>query len=206
MFLTGVVSPEVREAAVTCAHLGMLNTPATRYARHDWRVWAADNAAFNANTYPGDEAWIAWLTRTDPQGCLFATLPDVVGDWDATLARSLPWIDTVKALGYPAAIVLQNGCTSETVPWDQIDAVFIGGDDTFKLGPDVRDLVTEAKRRGLHVHMGRVNSEKRLRYAQHIGCDSADGTVLAFDPARLPKVVAWLDRLNGQAALFGGAA
>lgn len=28
--------------------------------------------------------------------------------------------------------------------------------------------------------MGRVNSERRLRYAHTIGCDSADGTYIKF--------------------------
>jgi hypothetical protein len=38
----------------------------------------------------------------------------------------------------------------------------------------------EARRRGVWTHMGRVNSERRLRYAALIGCQSADGTYLAF--------------------------
>jgi hypothetical protein len=45
--------------------------------------------------------------------------------------------------------------------------------------------------------MGRVNSLKRLRYAQSIGCTSADGTIIAFGPAiRTPEVMGWLDQLN----------
>ena len=50
----------------------------------------------------------------------------------------------------------------------------------------------EAKRRGKQVHMGRVNSARRYRYAEAIGCDSADGTYIAFGPdVNLPKVLAW---------------
>lgn len=46
--------------------------------------------------------------------------------------------------------------------------------------------------------MGRVNSFRRLRYAQDIGCNSADGTFLAFaaragaDMA-VRRLLAWLD-------------
>ena len=36
--------------------------------------------------------------------------------------------------------------------------------------------MAEAKRRRKWVHMGRVNSERRIRYAASIGCDSIDGT------------------------------
>jgi hypothetical protein len=51
--------------------------------------------------------------------------------------------------------------------------------------------------------MGRVNSFRRLRYAQAIGCDSADGTYIAFGPNQnLPNVLAWLDAINGQSYLF----
>lgn len=49
--------------------------------------------------------------------------------------------------------------------------------------------------------MGRVNSERRYRYALAIGCDSADGTYLTFGPDQnLPDVLAW-SRLNLQGAL-----
>jgi hypothetical protein len=41
--------------------------------------------------------------------------------------------------------------------------------------------------------MGRVNSERRYRYARAIGCDSVDGTKLVFGPdENLPQVLAWL--------------
>jgi len=52
--------------------------------------------------------------------------------------------------------------------------------------------VTEAKRRGLHVHMGRVNSRRRAHYAASIGCGSYDGTSgCKFPDANLAKQTAW---------------
>ena len=45
-----------------------------------------------------------------------------------------------------------------------------------KLGPEVEQLVAEARTRNVWVHMGRVNSLRRLAYAASIGCDSIDGT------------------------------
>lgn len=51
--------------------------------------------------------------------------------------------------------------------------------------------------------MGRVNSEKRLRYAKFIGCDTADGTYLRHGPAKnLPNVLAWLRGVNDQLELM----
>jgi hypothetical protein len=83
-----------------------------------------------------------------------------------------------------------------------MDVLFIGGDTEWKLGPVASDLAAQAKRRGKWVHMGRVNSEKRLRYADAIGCDSADGTYLTFGPdVNLPKTLAWLRGIHTQTVL-----
>lgn len=202
MYLVTSSSAEIA-AAETAGVIGRVCTP--NGGARGVGVWCADNGAFSARY--DEKKWWRWLSITDPAGCLFAALPDVVADWPATLARSLPWVDRVRALGFPVALVLQDGADAETVPWDRLDAVFIGGTTGWKLGADARGLVGEAKRRGLHVHMGRVNSERRLRYAAHIGCDSADGTFLSFGPdVNLPRVLAWLRGVNDQQDMFGGAA
>ena len=69
------------------------------------------------------------------------------------------------------------------MPWDDFDALFIGGTTDWKLGDGAAQLVREAKRRGKWVHMGRVNSLRRMIYAESIGCDSADGTMLKYNPS-----------------------
>jgi hypothetical protein len=52
------------------------------------------------------------------------------------------------------------------------------------------------------VHCGRVNSWKRLAYAESIGCTSADGTYLTFGPEiNLPKLLGWHDRLTTRVEL-----
>lgn len=92
----------------------------------------------------------------------------------ATLREFEVWEPRLR--GLPLAIVLQNGQETNLAPWSKISAVFVGGDDKWKLGPEVREIVKKAKLLGKWVHMGRVNGCKRLRYAQSIGCDSVDGT------------------------------
>ncbi len=197
LYLTGVKGPAVLPL-LDSGDVGLLDTPANSYAKAPGWLWAADNGCFNERTYVGDDAWFAWLERNAANvgTCLFATAPDVVGDHDATLARSLPWLPRIRALGYPAAFVAQNGATATTVPWDAFDVLFIGGDTAWKLGPAAADLALVARRKGKRVHMGRVNSYKRLRHAAAIGCDTADGTFLAFGPdVNLPKLRSWIDRL-----------
>lgn len=163
-------------------------------------TWSADNGRYGKG-WPGVDRWLAWLDTYTPEErarCLFAVAPDVVGDAAATLAESLPWLPEIRALGYPSAFVAQDGLEALPIPWDSFDVLFIGGTTEWKLGPHARHLAYVAKRRGKWVHMGRVNSERRFKYAAAIGCDSADGTFLAFGPdVNLPRLMAWL-RTNDQ--------
>lgn len=187
-------TPRVREA-MTSGRLSMIATPKQGNALPDGVEWCADNGCFGKG-YPGDDRWFAWLQSYTPEQvarCRFAVAPDVVGDAWRSHFRSAPWLDKIRELGYPAAYVAQNGLENLPVPWNDFDVLFIGGDTEWKLGPHARRLVAEAKARGKWVHMGRVNSERRLQYAAAIGCDSADGTFIAFGPDQnLPRVMAWL--------------
>ncbi|NKS29261.1 hypothetical protein GS534_00785 [Rhodococcus hoagii] len=188
---------------MTAGRIGFIDTPAQGNRRDAGLTWCADNGCFGSG-YPGDIEYLAWLTahRHDADTCVFATAPDVVGDAKATLARSKPFLPVIRALGYPAALVAQDGLEDLAVPWSTFDVLFIGGTTEWKLGEAARGLVAEAKRLGKHVHMGRVNSLKRYRYAEAIGCDSVDGTYLAFGPDQnLPKLLHWVEDINTQHAL-----
>jgi len=199
-------------AAMATGQLGLIDQPRQRQttmtdAAHDAGVtWCADNGCF-ADKWD-EQAWWKFLVKNAHRAetCLFAVAPDVVGDAAATLERSAPWLPKIRALGYPVAFVAQDGLELLTPPWEDFDVLFIGGTTDWKLGEYVRLLVSEAKRRGKWVHMGRVNSERRYLYAAAIGCDSADGTFLTYGPeANLPRLLAWT-RTNDQLELFGGIA
>jgi hypothetical protein len=174
IYLSGVVRPD----------MPALVTPRMGQMPPDGQPWAADNGRYSAPANYSDGTYLAWLGRMPVQSCLFATAPDVVGDAAATLALSVPMFARIRALGFPVAFVAQDGQEGLPVPWDDFDALFIGGTTEWKLGEDAAQLAREAKRRGKWVHMGRVNSLKRMRYAESIGCDSADGTVLKHDLSR----------------------
>lgn len=186
--------------------LACIVTPKQGNAIPDGALLCADNGCFGKG-YPGDDAWWAWLQTLPAERVEFAVAPDVVGDAAATLTRSRPWLGKIRSLNIPAAFVAQDGQEALPVPWDEFDVLFIGGSTAWKLGLHAAGLTGQAKARGKRVHMGRVNSLQRLRYAKHIGADSADGTFLTFGPDQnLPKVLGWLRDANTQAALFGGAA
>lgn len=201
LYLTGVSNPKVRPH-LDARRLGLLNTPASCYAIREGWTWAADSGLFNEATYVGDEAYLAWLDRQPRTGCLFATAPDVVGDAVASLARSMPFLDRIRGLGYPVALVTQDGMTPDMVPWSEVDVLFIGGTNAHKLGQEARTLIAAAKAHGKRVHVGRVNSWRRFSAFAALGCDTADGTFLAFSPdVNLPVVVGWVERHRTQLTL-----
>lgn len=192
LYLGNASSPAVRDA-IRAGEIGMMCTPAEGRSPVLAAAWAADNGCFGTG-YPGDFAWRYWLRRhrAHVRRCLWATAPDVVGDAAATLRRSRPHFDAIRALGYRAALVAQDGLNAIGTPWDEFDTLFLGGTTSWKLGPRAAELVHEALRRGKTVHMGRVNSQKRWDYARSLGCSSADGTCLAFAPdANLRRVLSW---------------
>lgn len=180
---------ETIRAELESGILGLLITPEShrpeQYDVRDFVAWAADNGCFTRGESFSEIAWLDWLDSfplESREWCLFATAPDVVGDWDATLERSLPLLETIRELGYRAAIVLQDGATIDTIPWDEIDVVFVGGSTEWKLGEIAAECVAEARRRGKMSHVGRVNSIKRGRICREMKADHADGTLLIFGP------------------------
>ena len=134
-----------------------------------------------------------------PRGLLWVAVPDVVrcrcgaakpcignrrspgcepvGDAAATLEQFRQWHMWLSHL--PLAFVLQDGSEAPgMVPWDApgLAGVFVGGSTAWKLSRAAADLVGEARRRGLHAHMGRVSTARRIRYARSIGATSFDSS------------------------------
>jgi hypothetical protein len=193
LFLGNASTPAIR-AAMRAGELGQMCSPAEHRDPLPDVPFAADNGCFGRG-WVGERKWLAWLARVAPHAdrCLFATAPDVVGDAAATLARSRPHLAAIRDLGYPAGLVAQEGLDALPVPWDEFDVLFVGGRDTaWKLGPVAACLVAQALQHRKKVHFGRCNSAKRWRYADSLGCHSADGTFLIYAPeANLARFRRW---------------
>lgn len=180
--------------------LACMTTPAQGNRVPPGAYWAADNGKFGKG-WPGTGPWYRWLrakvAEYGAERCLFATAPDVVGDAEGTLLESWPVLAPVRALGIPVAFVAQNGCSAAgLIPWGEFDVLFLGGDDEFKIGFEGELVARLARLRGVPVHMGRVNSKKRLRLAMQWDCATADGTYLAFGPEKnLARLTRWLEEL-----------
>ena len=151
------------------------NTPASAAA--SGLFWAADNGAFSGFDPARFRRFLGRLAGL-PR-CLFVACPDVVGDARATLARFGEWGAEVAACGQPVAFVGQDGAEALELPWEDFQAWFVGGSTRWKLSQASADLCREAKRRGKHVHIGRVNTLRRMRAAFGMGADSIDGSGLS---------------------------
>lgn len=191
LYLGTASSPEIR-LAMSAGILGQMRQPDAGNPVVPCAVWAADNGCFNPRHFTF-ERWERWLDA-QPRTALWATVPDVILDHDATLARWVLHVDTVKRLGFKAAFCAQDGCVE--VPSDA-DCVFLGGTTEWKVSDEARFLVDRAKEHSILTHMGRVNSLRRLRLAHMWECDTVDGTFLAYAPEKnFARLLYFLDRLE----------
>lgn len=134
-------------------------------------IWMLDNGAFT-NKFKLKK-WIKVLNELKPytSSCKGIVIPDVLYDAKKTLDAFYKFVGHVDSK-YPIAFVAQNGIENIKIPWDEFDALFIGGDNKFKMSSI--DLIFDAKSRGKWVHVGRVNSQKRIEFFWM--ADSCDGT------------------------------
>jgi hypothetical protein len=138
--------------------------------------WEAERAAKKVGMVakPWDEArWLHMLRWGVLAGIppLWASVPDRVADRDGTLRDWERYAPTVKEFGFRCAFVVQNGMTFEDVP-DSECMLFLGGDDTWKDA----NITPWCYRFPGRVHVGRVNTPRRLIHCWKAGAVSVDGT------------------------------
>ena len=148
--------------------------------------WCLDNGVFTGKFC--HEKWARKLEafKEYASTCLFVTIPDVVGDSEATIKRFHKYKEEVK--GYPVAFVSQDGIKKhkKQIPWSSFDCLFVGGTNEHKLGDEGKWIIEEAKRRSKWIHIGRVNSRKRILIFWD--ADSWDGTTLSFAPRNVVRI------------------
>lgn len=166
-------------------YLWQLRTPLTRYAISD-RPYGLDNGCFSTFNY---KTWARMVRDSHAKRPLFICLPDVVGSARRTL--ELFDIFEYETRNLPRALVLQDGIGEFNIPWALIDAVFVGGSDEFKLSAEAQHAVRAAKVLNKWVHIGRVNTPKRIKEWIELG-DSLDGSGISRYDHMLEAVVAEL--------------
>lgn len=217
LYLSGCTNDRIEPALVEQG-IGLMVQPGTGYTRRlaTYPFHAADNGCFNPKTYVGDDRLLSWLDALpERERCLFAVVPDVArrpdgelgGDPEATWHRFEKLGPLVQELGFPAALAAQDGMERMGNVGEQIDAcdcLFLGGSTEWKLGIQAELLARQARAKGKWVHMGRVNSLKRMERARAMGCNSVDGTFLGFGPdANIVHLTRWILALDMNRMLPG---
>lgn len=185
-------------------NLGVLLTPNNRNSVSSvlatGLVWAVDNGAFIGFN---PVLFRRCLRRVaGQQRLLWVVCPDVVADARATLALFCEWHEEITQSG-PVAFVGQDGQEDFDLPWQRFKCFFLGGSTGWKLSRAAADLVAEARRRHKWVHMGRVNTLRRLRTAYDLRCDSVDGSCFSrWADQYLQWALRWLVHLEQQPQLY----
>lgn len=153
--------------------------------------WACDNDCFQRLDRAAYLRMLRQVAGADRSRLLWVTAPDVVANAQATIQRFWLWKPVLHYYNLPIAFVAQDGQEALPVPWDAITCLFIGGSTRWKLSGHARRLIAEAKARKKWVHVGRVNTLRRMWLFSATGVDSIDGTAFS----KLPdKYIPWMLR------------
>ena len=116
-----------------------LRTPLTGY-RLAGVPYGLDNGAFSSFD---KEKWLRLVAEARIHRPLFVCAPDIVGDARRTMEVFNHYRHMLS--GLPVALVLQDGIGDIPIPWSQIDAVFVGGSDNFKVSGEAFGAARAAK-------------------------------------------------------------
>lgn len=154
-----------------------LLTPLTRFTnRRPESHFAIDNGAFTKFNRQGFESLLE-REHERKHLCRFVAVPDVVGSARRTLEVFDYWQPLLNQ--WKLALVAQDGQELLPIPWEFIDAIFIGGTTKWKESDSAKEIVKAGKAMDKHVHIGRINTPDRFEVFKQWGADSCDGSGIA---------------------------
>lgn len=187
--------------------IGHLYSPGAQRGPEDFIPYSLDNGAFGHDDDWQETAWFelmdwALLSGQNPLWCL---VPDVVGDRIRTLRRWEMYFPRAEKYGWPLAFAVQDGMSPEDVP-GSADVIFVGGTTEWKW-----KTMPMWCREFPRVHIGRVNTYRRLWDCHDAGAESVDGTGwMRGDQVQYRGLRAYLEESTGQrkrvvqSEMFGG--
>lgn len=187
------------QEALCRAGWGFMCLP-TRLQSHG-QPFALDNGAWGAFQKGRrlDEAAFFRAVERVGASADFIVVPDIVCGGRESLDLSLRSLEKLADVPARKLIAVQNGFV-----WSDVSdylgpdvGIFLGGDTHWKLAtlPLWGDLCARA---GVYLHVGRVNTVKRLRLCAMAGADSFDGSGVSRFSSELPRI----DFHRRQADLF----
>lgn len=129
-------------------------------------------------------------------------LPDIVLGGLRSLDLSLAWLERLRGLPTPLLIAVQNDVHPDDVRsfLSPSVGIFIGGDTSWKERTAV-EWGKVARKRNCYLHMGRVNSARRIAICAAAGADSYDGSSASRYACTVPQ----LDKATRQPDLFAAS-
>ena len=185
-------------AALREAGWRLLVTPAC--PRTEGFRYALDNGAWSAHQrgVPWDADAFLQLVAALGLHADFVIIPDIVGQGPASLVRSLTWLPWLIGKTRLLLLPVQDGMTADMVrPYlGATVGLFVGGTTDWKL-ETLGLWGTLAARVGCYLHVGRVNTQRRIARCHAAGAQSFDGTSVS----RYAQTLAELEPARRQGGL-----
>lgn len=165
--------------------------------------YAIDNGAWGSfqQGTPWDEDVFVEALRVLGRGADWVVLPDIVEGGLASLERSLSWVARCRKYCSLVLLPVQDGMTLDDVRPHVGERVglFVGGSSEWKV-KTIPLWGRFAQAEDLWLHVGRVNSAKRIKSCTLAGVTSVDGT----SPSRYAVTVPRIRHACSQMALMRG--
>lgn len=155
-----------------------------------FKLHAIDNGAYTAwqAGRAFDECKFLSVLEKYHETAQWFVLPDIVCGGLSSLDFSMRWLGRVSAMGFKCLplLAVQDGMTvSDISPIVGRDlGIFVGGSTGFKEGTlGMWGRLSAGK--GCYLHVGRVNTKRRIRLCHLAGADSFDGTSVIKFPCSM---------------------
>ena len=173
---------------------------------HGWRLMVSAQGALRSEGFKyalDNGAWHSFQ-QSRPFDCVkfrraldllgsdadFVVAPDIVEGGRESLLMSCAWLDELRQRCRLVLIAVQDGMTPDMIRplLAQDVGLFIGGSTQWKERslPGWGRLARDAR---AYLHVGRVNSRRRIKLCALAGADSFDGS----GPSRFAKIIPTLD-------------
>lgn len=159
--------------------------------RHEGFPYALDNGAWTAFTQgrPFDERLFTIALGRLGRDADWVVMPDIVQGGPASLELSLRWMRRVLNETSRGLLAVQNGIGVHDVEGFLGPRVglFVGGSTDWKL-TTLDEWCRLGRRVGCWVHVGRVNTARRIHLCGTAGATSFDGTSASRYAKTLPRL------------------
>lgn len=172
-------------------HNWRLLVSATGVHRTEGFPYAVDNGAWTAfnQKRPFNETLFGSVLKKLGWGADWVVVPDIVEGGLKSLEFSMRWLPRVASESRRQLIAVQDGMSPGDVEGllSPTVGLFVGGSTDWKLGT-MRSWGDLAAKCRCWLHIGRVNSERRIALCAAAGAHSFDGTSATKFSVNIPRL------------------